>query len=143
MDPYGRTLGNRHSFITYGFNLAYSNEGERKIRKKNIYIYRGSVAGWGRGGGWRGVRLHRRGGRDGGGCELGIAASHLHKGQGSMPNGGKGWHYAFQTGREGSLERERDREWGWRRGGIVNSASLVQKEEVPGWLAAAQAESLL
>lgn len=27
-------------------------------------------------------------------------------------------------------------------GGIVNSASLVQKEEVPGWLAAAQAESL-
>lgn len=55
------------------------------------------------------MRLHRRGGRDGGGCELGIAASHLHKGQGSMPNGGKGWHYAFQTGREGSLERERQR----------------------------------
>lgn len=54
--------------------------------------------------GWD-VRLHRRGGRDCGGCELGIAANHLHKGQGSMPNGGKGWHYAFQTGREGETQR--------------------------------------
>lgn len=55
-----------------------------------------------------------------------MAAKHLHKGQGSMPNGGKGWHHAFQTGREGRLERER--QWG---GGVVNSTSLVQKEEVP------------
>lgn len=49
--------------------------------------------------------MHRRGGRDCGGCELGIAANHLHKGQGSMPNGGKGWHYAFQTGREGETQK--------------------------------------
>lgn len=47
-----------------------------------------------------------------------------------MPNGGKGWHHAFQTGREGSLERETRGGVGWV-GGIVNSASLVQKEEVP------------
>lgn len=57
-----------------------------------------------------------------------MAAKHLHKGQGIMPNGGKGWHHAFQTGREGRLERERERK---RRGVVVNSASLVQKEEVP------------
>lgn len=50
----------------------------------------------------------------------------MHKGQGSMPNGGKGWHHAFQTGREGRLERETE-----RGGDVVNSASLVQKEEVP------------
>lgn len=56
-----------------------------------------------------------------------MAAKHLHKGQGSMPNGGKGWHHAFQTGIEGRLERETEREGG----GVVNSASLVQKEEVP------------
>lgn len=56
--------------------------------------------------------VHRRGGWDSGGCELGIAATHLHKGQGSMPNGGKGWHHAFQTGREGRLERETERERG-------------------------------
>lgn len=87
--------------------------------------------------------LHRRGGRDCGGCELGIAANHLHKGQGSMPNGGKGWHYAFQTGREGETQRVAGGGGGLKRGGIVNSASLVQKEEVPGWLAAEQAESLL
>lgn len=36
----------------------------------------------------------------------------MHKGQGSMPNGGKGWHHAFQTGREGRLERETVRERG-------------------------------
>lgn len=52
----------------------------------------------------------------------------MHKGQGSMPNGGKGWHHAFQTGIEGRLERETESEG---EGGVVNSASLVQKEEVP------------
>lgn len=34
----------------------------------------------------------------------------MHKGQGSMPNSGEGWHHAFQTGREGRLERETERE---------------------------------
>lgn len=43
------------------------------------------------------------------GVELGMAAKHLHKGQGSMPNGGKGWHHAFQTGREERLVRETER----------------------------------
>lgn len=51
--------------------------------------------------------MHRRGGRDSGGCQIGIAAKHLHKGQGNMPDGGKGWHHAFQTGREERLEREK------------------------------------
>lgn len=68
--------------------------------------------------------MHRHGGRDCGGCQIGIAEKHLHKGQGNMPNGGKGWHPAFQTGREERLEREKE-------GGVVHSASLVQKEEVP------------
>lgn len=53
--------------------------------------------------------MHRRGGRDSGGCQIGIAAKHLHKGQGNMPDGGKGWHHAFQTGREERLEREKGR----------------------------------
>lgn len=44
-----------------------------------------------------------------------------------MPDGGKGWHHAFQTGREERLEREK----GGGGGGAVHSASLVQKEEVP------------
>lgn len=56
--------------------------------------------------------MHRRGGRDSGGCQIGIAAKHLHKGQGNMPDGGKGWHHAFQTGREERLEREKGGGWG-------------------------------
>lgn len=51
--------------------------------------------------------MHRHGGRDSGGCQIGIAAKNLHKGQGNMPDGGKGWHHAFQTGREERLEREK------------------------------------
>lgn len=58
-----------------------------------------------------------------GGCELAMATRHLHKGQGSMPSGGKGWHHAFQTGRGKTGETGR---------GGGNSASLVPKEEVPG-----------
>lgn len=56
-------------------------------------------------------------GRDSGGCELGMVAKHLHKGQGIMPNGGKGWASRlsdWQIGRTG--ERGRHRE----RGGVVN-----------------------
>ena len=53
--------------------------------------------------------VHRHGGLDGGGCELGMVANHLHKGQGSVPGGGRGWHEASKTGRERQTVRETDR----------------------------------
>lgn len=62
---------------------------------------------------------------------LGPALKHLHKGQGKVPSGGKGWHRASQTGRGGRpkrkiVEQENDREAvKRRRGDLVNSTSLV------------------
>lgn len=35
-----------------------------------------------------------------------MAMRHLHKGQGSVPSGGKGWHRAFQTGTGKTGERQ-------------------------------------
>lgn len=43
-------------------------------------------------------------GRD---VSFGPALKHLHKGQGRVPSGGKGWHHASQTGRGGRQKREK------------------------------------
>lgn len=43
-------------------------------------------------------------GRD---VSFGPALKHLHKGQGRVPSGGKGWHRASQTGRGGRQKREK------------------------------------
>ena len=71
----------------------------------------------------------------------------MHKGQGTVPDGGKGWHRASPTGRgktekrkivEGERhterrgERESRREGGREGGDLLNSGSLVPSEEGPG-----------